>query len=1037
MNCQRLVGLLLAALASLPAMATTQSTAPQHGISDRTPGLKAFVHARLMLRPGKIIEDGTLVVRNGVIQAASEKVNVPAGAAVIDLAGKTIYPGFIDPWTDYGLAPKKANKTDEDEAHSRGPHSWNPRAHPERSAADLATPDAKRAAALRKLGFTAVASAPDKGIWRGQAAVVSLANADNLNAVLLAGDVAQFAAFETTGWDSSGYPSSLMGSIALVRQTLLDTGWYRKRRAWERRHPDAARIEINHALEALQPVLDGKQPVFFATDNELDYARTARVAAEFGLKRVLLGDGHEHRRVQQLKQAGVPVVLPLKLPEAPAVENPDRGLDIDLATLAHWRMAPYNARILVGHDVPIAFTTHGMDKPGKHFRANLRKMIESGLSPADALAALTIAPARMLGVADRLGTLEKGKQAQFLVADRDLLRDEDARIYAVWIDGERYPLADREAADPRGKWQLVWQGAKGPTTLEINGKDKLSAKVGETSFPVRVDDGRLLLYVPGKLLGVDNAHVAVSATLGQGRWHGKAALPGASIAVTATRSAEPEHKPLPAWTQAPLPDLDYQRWPAGAHGRHGLPEQPDAVLVRNARIWTQGPKGILEHADLLVENGHISAVGQNLDAPAGADIIDGTGKQVTPGIIDAHSHIAIAGGVNEGTHAVTSEVRIGDVLDPTDITIYRQLAGGTTTSQLLHGSANPIGGQSQIIKLRWGADAAGLKFRRAPKTIKFALGENVKQSNWGPKYTKRYPQTRMGVPELISDSFLAARDYGEALQAGHADDGGPLRRNLRLEALWEVLQDERLVQIHSYRQDEILAFVRVAERFGIVPTFQHVLEGYKVANAIAELGAGASTFSDWWAYKMEVYDAIPWNGAIMDHQGVTVSFNSDSGELARRLNTEAAKAVHYGGLAPAEALAFVTINPAKQLHIDDYVGSLEPGKDADFVIWNGSPLSPLSRAEQTWVDGRKYFDRQADRKANATIRERRSRLIAAALPERVKALDKDDKNAKEDQDDSTHTPAPSRTALLCARLAEIGIYHDSLPVAACAEGEVQ
>jgi len=320
------------------------------------------------------------------------------------------------------------------------------------------------------------------------------------------------------------------------------------------------------------------------------------------------------------------------------------------------------------------------------------------------------------------------------------------------------------------------------------------------------------------------------------------------------------------------------------------------------------------------------------------------------------------------------EVRIGDVLDPTDMTIYRQLAGGVTTAQLLHGSANPIGGQSQIVKLRWGVDAAGLKFAAAPGTIKFALGENVKQSNWGDNYTKRYPQTRMGVEQIDLDSFLAAQAYGEKIKA---KGGEPVRRDLRLEALWEVLQGQRLVQIHSYRQDEILAFARLAQRFHIVPTFQHILEGYKVAKEIAAHGSGASTFADSWAYKIEAYDAIPYNTALMTRAGVVVSVNSDSDERARRLNIEAAKAMHWGDLTEEQALKLITINPAIQLGIQDKVGSIEVGKDADLAIWNGHPFSVYSRVDTTMIDGDIFFDRQQDLAQRADLAKERAALEQA------------------------------------------------------------
>jgi imidazolonepropionase-like amidohydrolase len=348
------------------------------------------------------------------------------------------------------------------------------------------------------------------------------------------------------------------------------------------------------------------------------------------------------------------------------------------------------------------------------------------------------------------------------------------------------------------------------------------------------------------------------------------------------------------------------------------------MLVQGATIWTAGPQGTLETADLLVTGGKITSVGPGLKAPAGAATIDGRGLHVTPGIIDCHSHTAISSGVNEGTHAVTTEVRIGDVVDATDIDIYRQLAGGVTAANLLHGSANPMGGQNQVVKFRWGALPDDMKFADAMPGVKFALGENVKQANWGERFTTRYPQTRMGVEQLMRDRFRAAQEYDAASKK---KGGLPPRRDLQLEALLEVLQGKRLIHCHSYRLDEILVMLKVAEDFKIrIGTLQHILEGYKVADAIARHGAGASSFADWWGYKMEAWDAIPENAAMMQARGVLTSINSDSADLARRLNTEGAKSIKHGGVSPDEALRFVTLNAAKQLRIDNRVGSLEPGQ---------------------------------------------------------------------------------------------------------------
>ena len=355
------------------------------------------------------------------------------------------------------------------------------------------------------------------------------------------------------------------------------------------------------------------------------------------------------------------------------------------------------------------------------------------------------------------------------------------------------------------------------------------------------------------------------------------------------------------------------------------------------------------------------------------------GIHITPGLIDAHSHAAILGAVNEPTLPSTAMVRIGDVVNSETKNISEQLAGGLTVANLLHGSANPIGGQNQIIKLRDGASPEAMKFEDAPQGIKFALGENVKQSNWGEKFTTRFPQSRTGVPTFYRNRFTAAQQYLKAWSDFKKNGGVPPRRDLELEAIGEIIEAKRLIHCHSYRQDEILAFLRVMESFNVrVATLQHVLEGYKVADEIAKHGAGASCFSDWWAYKFEVYDAIPHAGSLMRERGVLVSFNSDSSDLARRMNTEAAKAVKYGGTSEEEALKFVTINAAKQLGIDKRVGSLEPGKDADFVVWSGNPLDSRSVVLQTWIDGKKYFDRDESVKRAAALKQERDDLMAKA-----------------------------------------------------------
>jgi len=558
------------------------------------------------------------------------------------------------------------------------------------------------------------------------------------------------------------------------------------------------------------------------------------------------------------------------------------------------------------------------------------------------------------------------------------------------VDGIRYEVKAPAQAEARGTWSYslnISIAKKDTGSLIIAGEpEALSGFVSRGVVKVKstsaaIAGKNITLVFEGDSLGyagvVRLAGVAQDSTI-----TGTGAMPDGSDIRWSAQFIKPFVEPPDTTKKPEAVHASFEVvYPDGAFGRKTLPEQPENILVKGGYVWTSGPQGNLENTDILYTKGKVAKIGKNIAPPNGAVVIDATGKHVTAGLIDCHSHTAISDGVNEAGRAISAEVRIGDVVDANDVAIYRELAGGLTVAHLLHGSANPIGGQNQVVKLRWGMLPDDMKFEGAPKSIKFALGENVKQSNWGDRYTTRYPQTRMGVEQIIRDEFSAARDYERKMEAAKNEPNKiPPRRDLELDAIVEILNGTRLVHSHSYRQDEILMLIRVADDFGFkVATFQHGLEGYKIAEAIAKHGAGVSTFSDWWAYKYEVIDAIPYNGALMHDVGVVVSYNSDSDELARRLNTEAAKAVKYGGLSEEEALKFVTINPAKQLRIDNRVGSIEVGKDADFVIWSGSPLSTYSVCEQTWIDGRRYFDRDEDRAMNAEILKERAVLIQKIL----------------------------------------------------------
>ncbi len=1012
---------------ALPASAQVSSNRIE-GLRDQTPRWHVLTGAKIVVAPGKVIERGTLVMRDGRIVAVGAEVPVPVGARVWKLDGQIVYAGFIDlasqvgvpaamrpapsatpPWmrTPGGAAPAGAPASAASAlaaavAAASAPPRGTLAAQNRSVRADLNVADAldwrtDEVKAAREQGFAAVLASPAVGVFRGQSALLSLAEHTDKKTVVLQSRVAQHMANEAErgggGAGTSSYPNSTMGAIALARQTLYDARWYANKSA-----SDKERVETNSALEALQPLVSGKQAAIYVADSEQDYQRIAKLRDEFKLRVILQGNGHEYRRAAQLKALAMPLVVPLNFPAVPEIENPDLAIDVSLEALQHWEQAPSNLAALNKAGVEFSVSTVGL-RDIKEFWPQMRLAVKRGLSAEQALAALTTVPARMIG-ATNLGTLEVGKLANIVVANGDMFGSDQAEIDMLFIDGNPHTTPVHDRFDVRGSWWVDNIAADNkPVEWKIGGtRQRPTLSLDGGACDVNLRGRQLMVSLPcGKsplvekqIVVADQATVGGAAGVGGADvLRGTVQSASSMVVWSATRTAafiEPPAKPKPEElalrTAAPLSNV----YPAGNFGIVSPATQ--TVLIKNATIWTGGKAGNLNRADMLVRDGKIAAIGSNLSAPADALILDAAGKHVTAGMIDAHSHTAVVGNVNESTSSITAEVRIGDVIDATDINIYRQLAGGVTAANVLHGSANTIGGQNQVIKFRWGSDAEGLKYVGAKPGIKFALGENVKQSNW-ESANPRYPQTRMGVEQILRDGFQAAQDYRRRWNEHRANPKtvAEPRRDLQLDTLVEILDKKRIVHIHSYRADEILMFVRLAQKFDFtVGTFQHVLEGYKVADAIASIGAGGSTFADWWAYKMEVYDAIPTNAAIMHRAGVVTTLNSDSNELARRLNTEAAKTVHYGGMSEPEALQFVTLNAAKQLRIDDKVGSLEVGKDADFVIWSASPLSSLVKAEQTWIEGRKYFDVKSDAVLRTEAEQERQRLITKALPIRLARL---------------------------------------------------
>jgi imidazolonepropionase-like amidohydrolase len=961
----------------MPALLTAQSqTSPTDGMRVNTPAVHAFTNATIVTAPGTVITNGTLVVRNGVIEAVGRNARVPADARVWNMEGKTIYPGFIDAHSHIGMQKPRVEL-------ERGNEAWNPQLRAHLRASAEFNSDADGSENLRKAGFTAAASVPTLGIFRGESAVFSLSDAAPSDR-LVRDRIAQGVAQSHNNEFGFTYPTSPIGAIAMIRQTLYDARWHQHAHETYRRNPAGlTRPEHNAVLAALSDAAHGRQPLVFEADTEEEVLRALRIADEFGLSNPWVrGSGHEYRIADYLQSQSFSLIIPLNMPDTPGVTTPEEALNASLAQLRHWYLAPENPARLAAAGIRFSFTTSGLENPA-HILRNLRSVVEAGLDANTALAALTTHPATLLGIETTHGSLTTGKTASFVITDGDLFAY-GSRILDVWVDGSRYVVTRENVIDPKGTWVLTSANGAldGELRITENRAGRLGAKLvreGSDSNDNETDLTNVSYQDEGRRFRGDFLHtnegtttlIRITSTLSAERMQGWAEISGqARIEFTGTRTApaeaaEPRER-TPARRDLELANIR----PAMEYGRDRIPEQPRDVLVRNATIWTMGGQGILENADLLVRQGRVVEVGTDLRAPRNAVVIDAEGKHVTPGLIDAHLHSGVSG-VNEMGNAITSEVRMGDVMDINNIWMYRQLAGGLTTAHVMHGSANAIGGQNVILKMRWGSLSHELPIEGARRTIKFALGENPKRVG-----SDRYPETRMGVEQLIADRFHMAQDYRARWQEWERSRTGiPPRRDLRLDALVDILEGNLDVHSHSYRQDEILMLMRLADDMGFrVQSFHHSLEAFKVAPELAARGIGAVVWSDWGGFKMEAYDNTNYNARLLHEAGVVTSLHSDDSQIATRMNWEAAKLVRTG-VDPEVALSMVTSRTAQLLGIHDRVGSLEPGKDADFVIWSGNPMSTITIAEQTWVDGRRYFDIQEDARLTETIELERAALI--------------------------------------------------------------
>jgi imidazolonepropionase-like amidohydrolase len=985
--------LLACGLLLLSEIVWSQSTFPENGIASPRHGEYAFTNATIVKDGITSLTNATMIIKDGKIVAVGTNLKVPAGAVEVNCVGKYIYPSFIDIYADYGIpTPQRQQGTgggfnfaqqSQIESNVKGAYGWNQAIKTDADAYKLFNVDESRAKPLRDQGFGTVLSHVHDGIARGTGALVTLANQKE-NLVIVKDKASANYSFNK-GTSTQSYPSSMMGSIALLRQTFLDAQWYSKNKP--------ATEGLNISLQSWTNNLN--LPQIFEANDKWNDLRADRIGDEFGVQYIIKGGQNEYQRIKEMKATNATFILPLNFPQAQDVEDPNDARFVSLSDMKHWELAPTMPAAFEKAGIPFCLTTSDL-RDVKSFWTNLRTAINYGLSEAAAITALTKTPATILGVFDQVGSLDAGKLANFLVTSGPIF-NERTNILQNWVQGERYGVKEDSWNNVNGTYKLVMNTANGPVNYTLNLKSTTSASLigKDTVTPKFYFDGRQVrINVAPERRGAPGDNFRLSGIVNDEGWNGLGQdSAGRSFTWTATFDQPSTQRADSMRPRRPMGQLGKVTYPFTAFGwtEDQQPKQ-ETILIKNATVWTNEKEGVLQNADVLIKNGKIAAVGKNL-SETGARIIDGTGKHVTPGIIDEHSHIA-ASSINEGGQSVSAEVRIGDNLNPEDINIYRQLSGGVTTSHILHGSANTIGGQCQVIKLRWGANDEDIKFKGSAPTIKFALGENVKRSPsaiGNQSNNSRYPDTRMGVNELLIDAFTRAKDYKKAWKDYNdaKDKKGlvPPRRDLELDALVEILDNKRFITCHSYVQSEILGSIDVANKMGYhYNTFTHILEGYKVAKEMLAHGANASTFSDWWAYKMEVEDAIPYNAAIMQKVGLNVAINSDDAEMARRLNQEAGKIVKYGGVTEEQALKMVTLNPAKMLHIDDKVGSLKAGKDGDVVVWSDHPLSIYAKALYTIVDGTVYFDREKDEQMQKLVDNERNRLVKKMVGEKQRGM---------------------------------------------------
>ncbi|MEP1093892.1 MAG: amidohydrolase family protein [Cyclobacteriaceae bacterium] len=962
------------ALALFGFASWAQVTVTPNDVQDQRDRAYAFTNATIMVDHQTRIDNGTLLIRDGKVVQVGANLGVPAGYASIDLGGKYIYPSLIDLHTNYGLPEVKRtgggnffSSAEQILPTTEGAYNANDAIKSGYVAGREFSGDSKSAEELKKVGFGAVMSLRQDGLARGTAAFVTLGNNDNED--LLSESVSANYSFNK-GTSKQGYPFSRMGYISLLRQTYLDAAWYGQFNP---------RPFKDQALEGW--ISSQNLPQIFDAGGWIDVVRADKVGDEFGVQYIIKSSGDSYQRIDEVKGTGAALIVPVNFPDAYDVDDPIDAQRVSLSDMKHWELAPTNLGRLEAAGIQFVITSDGVKKK-QEFLKNVRKAIENGLSEASALKALTSTPARLIRMNTQVGSLKTGMLANFIITSGGLF-DEKTIIHENWVQGRPNRYKPLDVADYSGSYDLTVDGQT--HKMEISGKPgshKSKIIVNDTvSVDIKSKFEKSLISMTFSPESRSKAIIRLSGWVTDTGWKGTGQMvDGSWIDWSAVRTGDlakkDEKKEGMDKDGGGAETVGDVIFPFLAYGNSEVPKQ-ETILIKNATVWTNEAEGIVEETDVLLKNGKIAAVGKDL-SDAAATVVDGTGKHLTSGIIDEHTHIAATSINDVATNS--SMVRIGDVVDSEDINIYRSLAGGVTAGQILHGSANPVGGQSALIKHRWGATPEQMKIKGTDGYIKFALGENVKRSS--NQNSVRFPQTRMGVEQVFMDGFTNAVEYEKEWRAYNSlskkakPSAIKPRRDLVDETMLQIINKERFVSCHSYVQSEINMLMKVAENFNFnINTFTHILEGYKVADKMKAHGVGASTFSDWWNYKWEVRYAIPYNATIMHNEGVVTAINSDDANSGRRLNQEAAKSVKYGGMSEEDAWKMVSLNPAKLLHLDDRMGSIKVGKDADVVLWTDHPLSVYANVEKTIVDGVVYFDVEKDAQARAALRSERARLI--------------------------------------------------------------